>query len=161
MLWESVICGFIFTTLITLLIRLPSSNAIIYIDALGQIWRIYLGIIVGVTIGSFVNLYLFSKWKIWAKGRFFMIRSFVSTSLGEAIVTLLTDTIAFFGIVSTQNVWKIIITIYLYKVIYAFLVSIPATFVMRYLKKSEQLDVYDYSTNFNPFKMSLEEEKIK
>lgn len=158
LIWESVICGFVFMSIITLLLRLPSSNSVIYNEVLGKTWRIYSGITIGVTIGSFVNLYLFSKWKIWVQGRYFMIRSFVSTSIGEIVVTAFTDSIAFFGIVPAANVTKIVLTIYCYKVLYAFLAAIPAVAIMRYLKKSEQLDVYDYSTNFNPFRMTLEDD---
>ena len=157
MVWESMVCGFVFTTAIMLLLKLPSSNSAVYNEVLGKTWRIYSGVALGVTFGSFINLYLFSKWKIRVGGRYFMLRCFVSTSVGEAAVTLLTDSIAFFGNIPTENILKIVVGIYMYKVLYAFVASIPATWVMRCLKKSENMDVYDYSTNFNPFKLGLKD----
>lgn len=157
LLWESAVCGFVFTMSITLLLHLSSPDGVIYEKALGNIWRIYFAIVVGFTAGSFVNVYLLSKWKIRARGRYFWFRSFISTSLGEALVTLVVDCIAFIGVMSVHKVGDVVLTIYLFKVIYAFCAAIPASFLVRYLKKHEHLDVYDFATNFNPFKLSLNE----
>jgi len=37
------------------------------------------------------------------------------------------------------------------EVLYALLLAIPIVFVANFLKRSENVDVYDYHTNFNPF----------
>ena len=126
LLWDAVICGFVFAMSITVLLHLPSPHYKIYIESLGKIWRIFFAVIFGVTIGSFVNIYLISKWKVKLQGRYFWFRSFISTSVGEAAVTITVDFIAFMGVMPLKKVGTIVLTIYLFKVIYALLASFPA-----------------------------------
>lgn len=157
MLWEAALCGLFFVLAITLLLKLPSQHAKLYEQALGKVWRIYFAVFVGVTTGSFINIYIISKWKIMARGRFFWFRSFISTAIGDAAITIIVDFIAFIGTMSFSKVVTVVLSIYLFKVFYAFCASIPAAIAVNYLKKAENSDVYDYITNFNPFKVAIEE----
>jgi hypothetical protein len=47
----------------------------------------------------------------------------------------------------------LILSAYLYRILYAIIVVGPAAIVTKLLKSSEKIDVYDNKTNFNPFKM--------
>jgi len=48
-----------------------------------------------------------------------------------------------------------IISGYVFKVIYE-IIATPITYkIVKFLKKKEEIDHYDYETNFNPFKIKL------
>lgn len=154
LLWESAICGLFFVIMITILLHLPSKHKPLYEKVLGNIWRIYFGVFVGFIVGAFANIYILSKWKIIVKGRFFWFRSFISTSIGDALITVITDLIAFLKTMPLSKVIIVIVSIYTFKVIYAFLAAIPAAFLANILKKKEGVDIYDHHVNFNPFKLN-------
>jgi hypothetical protein len=90
--------------------------------------------------------------KILTRGRWLWTRTIGSTLVGEAV-----DTVLFVALASLTGVfpWPLFLTLtatnYVFKVgIEAALT--PLTYqVVRALKRSEKLDVYDRGTDFNPF----------
>jgi uncharacterized integral membrane protein (TIGR00697 family) len=101
--------------------------------------------------GEFINSYVVAKMKIFTKGRQLWTRLFLSTVFGEAVDSIIIFPLAFYGIWPTDLIIKVMITSYVFKVLWE-LFAMPLTYpLVRYLKRIEDEDYYDYNTNFSPF----------
>ncbi len=121
---------------------------------LGQTPRIVAGSLIAFWCGEFVNSYVMAKMKIFTGGQFLWTRTISSTVVGQAVDTILFQTIAFAGVWDTGLLLRVILWNYTAKVLYEALAT-PITYaVVGFLKKAEQEDYYDYDTNFNPFVLS-------
>lgn len=154
-IWECLLCTAIFAILTILIIDLPSPKywtlQTDYNIVLSKVWRTFFALFIGITISMFVNVYLMARWKIWLRGKYFILRCFFSNSIGELIITAIADITGFWGTMDFQKFMHMVISVYVLKVIYAFIASIPASYISTYLKNREGVDVYDKTTNFNPF----------
>ena len=79
-------------------------------------------------------------------------KSIGSTIIGELIDTLLFVTIAFYGVLPSTLLLSVALSNYIFKVGFEALATPFTYWFVAYLKKHEQEDVYDYQTNFNPFR---------
>jgi uncharacterized PurR-regulated membrane protein YhhQ (DUF165 family) len=110
----------------------------------------------GLVIAFFLNNYLISKWKILLKGRYFWLRSIGASILGECIQL-------FIGLVGVYiaQIWTLEYTIMMYfnviifRILMTVFLSAPANLITFFLKRFEHTDIYDYNTNFNPFKFTI------
>ncbi len=113
--------------------------------------RIVIASIIAFFCGEFSNSFVLAKMKIWTGGRFLWTRTIGSTLVGEFVDTLLFVLIAFYLTYPSGVLVKIILFNYIFKC------SVEAGFtpityaIVGFLKKHEQVDYYDYRTNFNPF----------
>ena len=124
-----------------------------YKAILGFVPRIVFASILGYFAGEFSNSYVLSKLKILTKGRHLWVRTISSTILGEGVDTIIFATVAFYGIIPGIALVTAIILGYLFKVIYE-VAATPITYrIVKYLKRSEGIDYYDYGTKYNPFKI--------
>lgn len=121
----------------------------------GATWRIVLGSLAAYLVGEFCNSYVLARLKILSKGKHLWFRFIVSTIVGEGIDTTIFYPVAFFGIWSESLLVKVMLSSYLFKVVWEIAVT-PFTYLfVNWLKKVEQVDHFDYGTNFNPFKLKL------
>lgn len=117
--------------------------------------RIAIASLIAFAAGEFSNSYILAKMKIWTKGRFLWTRTIGSTLVGEGVDTALFCVIAFAGLFPGRLLAAIIISNYIFKVGVEVLAT-PATYrVVGFLKKREEIDVYDTETNFNPFSLQI------
>jgi hypothetical protein len=131
----------------------PNQEA--YQKILGLTPRIVLASLVAYFAGEFSNSYILAKMKIMTKGKRLWSRTIGSTIVGEGVDTLLFVMIAFYGVLPGGLLVAVILSNYLFKV--GFEVGFtPITYiVIRFLKRREEIDTYDYQTNFNPFALKL------
>jgi len=126
-----------------------------YETILGQTPRIVLGSLVAYFAGEFSNSYVLARMKILTRGRWLWTRTIGSTIVGELVDTILFCSIAFLGSFPVSLLWKIILSNYIFKVGVEAMLT-PVTYrIVALLKSSEQMDVYDIGTNFNPFRLRL------
>jgi uncharacterized integral membrane protein (TIGR00697 family) len=124
-----------------------------YSAILGTTPRIVLGSLVAYFAGEFSNSYTLAKMKILTQGRWLWTRTIGSTLVGEGIDTLLFVTIAFAGTMPWSLFWSIVVSNYVFKVGLEAIMT-PATYrITSFLKRTENEDVYDVDTDFNPFKI--------
>jgi uncharacterized integral membrane protein (TIGR00697 family) len=108
--------------------------------------------------GEFANSYVLARLKVMTEGRWLPLRTISSTLVGQAI-----DTIIFFAIAGALGVfpWEIVpslaLTNYLLKVGIEVVLTPLTVQIVGYLKRVEGEDVYDRNTNFNPFRLELEQ----
>ncbi|MDE2311743.1 MAG: queuosine precursor transporter [Patescibacteria group bacterium] len=122
-----------------------------YEQIIGFVPRIIFASVCAYWAGEFLNSYVLAKMKIWTKGRFLWTRTIGSTIAGEGLDSLTFSLIAFYGLLPAGALANLIVTIYVFKVLFE-AVATPLTYaVVGFLKKAEAEDYYDRDTNFNPF----------
>lgn len=122
---------------------------------LGFVPRIVIASIIAYFAGEFSNSFVLAKMKIWSKGKQLWQRTIGSTLIGEGVDTGIFCLIAFLGVLPTELLIAVILSNYVFKVLIEVLFT-PVTYaVVGFLKKKEGIDVYDYGTNFNPFRVDV------
>jgi uncharacterized PurR-regulated membrane protein YhhQ (DUF165 family) len=101
-------------------------------------------------VGEFANSFVMAKMKIATRGRWLWTRTIGSTLVGEGLDSLVFMTVAFVGEIPMAVLALAIVTQWLAKSAYE-AAATPLTYVaVRFLKRREGVDVYDYDTRFNP-----------
>lgn len=159
LIWSGIACGFLFTLICVTLIHFPSPENWPYQPAydqvLGKLMRVFIGSIAGVIIGAFTNTYLITKWKLLVQGKYFWLRSIGSSATGQLAFTVITLLFDLSGILPFNQITQLILISFTIKLTLTLLFAMPSSIIVYYLKKLENIDVYDYRTNFNPFKLEL------
>lgn len=121
-----------------------------YNRILGYTPRLLVASFMGYLVGEFSNSYVLAKMKIFTNGRLLWSRTIGSTIVGEGLDSLIFITIAFVGTVPTKILIITILTQWIVKSLYEALAT-PFTYIcVNMLKSFENIDTYDYETNFNP-----------
>lgn len=121
---------------------------------LGVVWRIVLASLVAYVIGEFTNSYILAKLKVKMKGTKLWLRAISSTIVGQFLDTTVFLLIAFAGILPWDLIVSIWITNYIFKIAVE-VILLPITYrVVAFLKKKEEVDVYDTETDFSPVSLS-------
>jgi uncharacterized integral membrane protein (TIGR00697 family) len=125
-----------------------------YEAILGTTPRIVLGSLIAYFAGEFSNSYTLARMKLLTRGRWLWTRTIGSTLVGEGVDTLLFVTIAFAGSLPWPLFWSIIVSNYVFKCGLEAAMT-PVTYqITNFLKRTENEDVYDVDTDFNPFKVA-------
>lgn len=133
----------------------PNQQA--YESLLGFVPRIVLASLVAYFGGAFSNAFLMSKLKIKTKGKFLWVRTIGSTLVGEGIDTAIFCMVAFYGVLPNELLISIIISNYIFKSGVEILFT-PITYaIIGFLKRREQVDVYDTGISYNPFRYFVKE----
>lgn len=119
----------------------------------GLVPRIIVASLTAFLFGSFINAYIMSRMKIRDKGKRFSARAILSTFGGEAVDSIIFFPIAFGGLLSIENLIKLMLTQVALKSVYEIIV-LPITIrVVRRVKKIEGSDVYDNDISYNILKI--------
>lgn len=161
-IWYSLICNFIFAFAILSVIYLPTphgheATSAKYVFVFHQILRGDIANIFGVLAGRFLNAYILTRWKVFAQGKLFIIRSFTSSAIGELVMLTLWVTIAFSGKLKFDELFHLAASDYTVRIIYLLIFAFPAAGIVRFLKAIDDVDIYDKNTSFNPFSMKLKD----
>ena len=117
----------------------------------GQVPRIVLASIIAFWAGEFVNSVVLAKMKLWTGGKHLWTRTIGSTVAGQGVDSLFFYPIAFFGVLDSATLLKVLLTQWVLKVSWEALLT-PVTYaVVGFLKRREGFDVYDEKTEFTPF----------
>ena len=106
-------------------------------------WVVIVGFL-SVGLSMYVNINLISKWQMKLRGRHFILRSIVASSVGELIVTGIGYPLIWMKL--DQSLLMIMMNAYLIKVLYSIVAAIPAriiVFLLRVVdgKKDENYNV--------------------
>jgi uncharacterized integral membrane protein (TIGR00697 family) len=157
-IWTGFLMNFLVVGFAQLAILIPAapywegSQAFTFIFGLAP--RIVAASFLAFLVGSFLNAYIMSRMKVASKGKYFSARAIVSTIAGEGIDTIIFFPIALGGLIGWNELWIIIATEALLKILYEVII-LPVTIrVVRWMKRIDQSDVYDQDISFNPFKVN-------
>jgi uncharacterized integral membrane protein (TIGR00697 family) len=124
-----------------------------YEQVFGQVPRIVLASIIAFWAGESVNSLVLAKMKLWTKGRHLWTRTIGSTVAGQGVDSLFFYPIAFFGVLDSHTLLKVLLTQWALKVAWEALLT-PVTYaVVGFLKRREGFDVYDEKTEYTPFRI--------
>lgn len=120
----------------------------------GNTWRVVVGSICAFWAGDFANSYVMAKMKVWTHGRHLWTRTIGSTIVGQLVDSALFYPIAFLGIWSPGTMIKVVVFNWFFKISVE-AVFTPVTYaVVGFLKRAENEDYYDRTTDFTPFSLS-------
>lgn len=157
-IWYGFFMNFLAVFVFRLSIWVPGSENFTHGDAfnlvLGNTMRITIASFVAFLTGSFLNAYVMSKMKILQKGRGFSIRAVLSTLIGEGADSIVFFIIAFYGVIPNNDLIILIATQTGMKTAYEILVLPLTKLIVKWVKKKEEVDVYDEGISYNPFKIN-------
>lgn len=117
----------------------------------GLVPRFAIASLVAYWAGEFTNSYTLARLKLATGGSMLWTRTIGSTITGQLVDTVVVILIAFWGVQSASQMVRLILSSYLFKVVYEALAT-PLTYVVvHWLKRMEEVDTFDRGTNFNPF----------
>lgn len=120
-----------------------------------QVPRMIIASLVAFWCGEFANSFVMAKMKMITSGKYLWTRTVGSTVVGQAVDTVVVMVLAFAGTVRFSTIVNVIVSGYLFKVVYE-VAATPLTYVVvNALKRAEGSDPFDYGTRFNPFAAKL------
>jgi hypothetical protein len=119
----------------------------------GSGWRIVGASIIAFWLGDFANSYVMARMKIWTRGRLLWTRTIGSTIVGQGVDSLVFYPLAFGGVWTTESLLAIVAFNWFFKVAVEVLMTPATYFIVNRLKRAENEDYYDVSTNFTPFSL--------
>jgi uncharacterized integral membrane protein (TIGR00697 family) len=123
-----------------------------YERILGNTPRFLIASFVAYLAGEFINSYIMAKMKLATKGKWLWARTITSTVAGEGVDTGIVLIIGFWGALPAEVLGIMILSHWLLKSGYEILAT-PLTYaIVDFLKRKEDIDHYDYATNFNPLR---------
>lgn len=131
--------------------KTPETAQQAYKAILGFTPRLLLASFSAYLVGEFLNSFVLARLKVQTKGRFLWMRTITSTIIGEGADSLIFISIAFWGIFSPSAIGLSILSQWVFKVVYETLATPLTYLVVNKLKKIEQEDYFDRTTDFNPF----------
>ena len=125
-----------------------------YDAILGFLPRIVLASLAAYLVGSFLNAYVMARLKLQTGGKKLWLRLIGSTFVGQFFDTLVFGLVAFAGILGLKDMVIFLVVGWLFKTIVE-IILLPVTYrIVNYLKKAEDINTTDTSTDFSPFKIS-------
>lgn len=155
-IWTSLLCDLLFALITMSFSAIPNGIAAqqtAYWTVFSGLPQTFFGELIAVFSGAFINIYCVSRWKLLTHGRMFWLRSVGSSTIGDAVLVGIGIPLIYIGHLPMEKIFAMMACDYLYKVMFAIMVAFPATLIAFLLKNAEKVDVFDYSTNFNPFNL--------
>ena len=116
----------------------------------GVVPKNVVGSLLAFWAGEFANSLTVAKMKIWTNGRHLWTRTVGSTIVGQLVDTTIVVVFIFWG-QPLGVMYQLIVSGYIFKVVYEVLATPLTYLIVGYLKREEDVDFYDRTTNFNPF----------
>lgn len=103
--------------------------------------------------GSTMNSLVLSKMKVADNGRRFGLRAILSSVAGELLDSLIFMPIAFYG-APLKDLGTMLLFQVSFKILYEIAILPVTSVVVRKVKESEGVDVFDRDISYNPFKLT-------
>jgi uncharacterized integral membrane protein (TIGR00697 family) len=133
----------------------PAQAQQAYQAILGFTPRLLVASFIAYLVGEFLNSYLLAKLKVRTEGRLLWVRTIASTLVGQGADSAVFILTAFWGIFSAGDFGTAILSQWAFKVGYE-VVATPLTYaIVNALKRTENADVFDRETDFNPLKIGI------
>ncbi len=105
-------------------------------------------------VGSFLNAWVMSRMKLRDRERRFSLRAILSTLAGESADSLIFFPLAFGGLMPASELAKMMLMQVSAKTLYEIIVLPLTNIIVKYIKRSEQISVYDENISYNIFKVN-------
>jgi len=164
-IWIGAFCEICFAIAITMVAHFPYPDYFTHADAyktvLDPTIRFVISSLLGTLVGYFMNIYFLAKWKVRLQGRSYILRCISATAIGQAALTIIVDIVAYTGKITVANLIWMMFCGYVCKMLYTLISVFPSWIIVKKLKEIEKVDYYDINTDFNPFKLDIENKDNK
>jgi queuosine precursor transporter len=155
-LWYCIFAQIVMIAIFEFVIFYPPSavmtNNQSYVDVLSAAPRLVLFGTLAMFAGDIANNYVLAKMKVWTNGRYMPARFLTSTLSGQIVNTAVFYIFGLRGMIPTRLLTESILAASLTKVTVE-LILLPVTLkISLWLKRVENVDYFDKTTNFNPLK---------
>jgi queuosine precursor transporter len=120
---------------------------------LGSTPRIVAASLMAYLLGSFLNAWIMSSFKIKTQGKGFSLRAIASTIVGEGADSAIFITVAFAGLFPSGVLLTMVFTQALVKIAFEIIILPLTIVVVKQVKKAEGTEVFDHSISYNPFRL--------
>ncbi|STX51583.1 conserved hypothetical integral membrane protein [Legionella busanensis] len=156
-IWLAFLCNLIFIIYGQLVTHLPSpsyaTNNNVFDDLMTLNTRIIFASFISYWLAEPTNIYILAKLKIRFQGRYMGGRFLLSTVIASGLDSVAFGYIAFYGLISQQNLLYLIGTMCFFKVAIECMGMPFSVYLAQKLKNYEKLDVYDIDTKFTLFSL--------
>jgi len=153
-IWRGFFASILMTAMGLFAIWLPPApafeNQAAFAAVFGVLPRAVAGSLLAFWFGEFANSYTLAKLKLLTKGRYLWTRTVASTVVGQGIDTVIVICFIFYD-KPLAVIFNLIISGYLFKVVYEILATPLTYLVVNFLKRREGVDTFDAHTDFSPF----------
>jgi len=132
----------------------PAQASLAYQAILGFTPRLLAASFCAYLVGEFLNAYVLARMKVASSGRRLWMRTIGSTLIGQGADSVVFLTLAFTGILPPPALARAVISQWLIKCAYEAIATPLTYFVVNRLKRSEQLDAFDRTTDFSPVRFA-------
>jgi uncharacterized integral membrane protein (TIGR00697 family) len=154
-IWIGFVANALMAILGNIIVALPAApewkNQEAFSIVFHQVPRLVVASLIAYWCGEFANSFTLAKMKLITKGRHLWTRTVGSTVVGQAVDTVILVIIAFTGEVTGSGLVRLILSAYLFKVVYEVLMTPVTYWIVGFLKRTEGVDTFDYKTRFTPF----------
>ncbi len=140
-IWMAMLCNLLMCLMCKISISLPASPSWAHHEAYAQILgsssRLMVISVFTYFSGELINAYIVSRLKLKMQGRLFWLRALCGSWIGEFIKTSLFIPLAFYGRMPNEELFKLAIFYYAFKVLYALCAMPFANKLVQVLKKQQ------------------------
>jgi uncharacterized integral membrane protein (TIGR00697 family) len=153
-IWRGFFSSLLMTAIGLFAIWLPPSpdwhNQQAFETIFGVLPRLVAGSLLAYWLGEFANSYTLARLKLLTKGKHLWTRTVGSTIVGQGVDTVIVVSFIFYD-QPIAVIVKVILSGYIFKVVYEVLATPLTYLIVGFLKDKEGIDTFDEGTNFNPF----------
>lgn len=157
-LWVTLICSVTAGLVYQLVAYLPGAPFFeddgAYETVFSVVPRVLIGGWLAVIAGDFANNYVMAKMKVATGGKALWSRTIGSTIVGQGVNTVVFYIVALGGVIPNEVLVTAILAGWIIKVAVEAAFTPVTYLVVNWLKRAENMDVYDEDTNFSPFVFS-------
>lgn len=151
-IWLGFVCNFFAVAVYIITIAMPHpsffENQNAYEIVLGTTPRVTIASFIGYIFGEFSNSAVLSKLKVKTKGKHLWLRTILSTIVGEGFDSIIFITISFWGTMPNSALSQMILFQFLFKVFYEIIFTPVTYLIVKWIKKKDGVDVFDYEENY-------------
>lgn len=123
-----------------------------YSDVLHSVFRLTISMVFAIVLGDYVNCYVLYKLKRYTHGKYLWMRLVGSTASGELVTSLVWVFSFYAGSVHHPNLFELVLSQYVIKVLFEIVFVPPTYFIVNFLKKYEIVDSSNKRyANFDPY----------
>ncbi|MCD7973577.1 MAG: queuosine precursor transporter [Candidatus Azobacteroides sp.] len=156
-IWTGFISNFLAVLFYQLAVAVPAASFWEHQDSfasiLSQTPRVAIGSLLAFLVGSFLNAYVMSRMKVSSGGKHFSVRAIVSTLIGETADSMIFFLVVFVTVLPLSEVMIMVFTQAFMKSAYEVVILPVTTRVVKYIKRVENVDVYDENISYNVLKL--------
>lgn len=153
-IWRGFFSSILMTAIGLFAIWLPPSpdwhNQQAFETIFGVLPRLVAGSLLAYWLGEFANSYTLARLKLLTKGKHLWTRTVGSTIVGQGVDTVIVVSFIFYD-QPIAVIVKVILSGYIFKVVYEVLATPLTYLIVSFLKDKEGIDTFDEGTNFSPF----------